>query len=313
MADIIYGIDLGTTFTECAVINPRTKMPADFELDSGSKTMQSIVGLRQEEGQSIAYVGSAVLEELAMPNPELGELRVVEEAKRWMGTLDAKQGNDPPPWSHAGWNYIPQDIGAIILRRVKQAVDERMPEYPVVHVVITHPQNFTENQREATRQAAQIAGLEVATTITEPDAAAVCYGANREPGLYMIFDCGGGTLDITIARVVGEDRPIEVVTSDGLYQGGRDLDRCVLELMYDQYEAGFSDFDRYQHIDLNTEVMWLGKARVFKEQLCSGRPAAGGQIMLQNSLYEGGHCRLRLMLRLHPGKILKILILLNRI
>ena len=303
-APTVYGIDLGTTFTKCAVIDPGARQVRTFELDEGRKSIQSIVGLRQENGNNVAYVGAGVIGELEFPDLELGPVRVVEEAKRWMGRLSDPKGiNDPPPWDHGGWDYVPQDVGAIILRKVCKEVDPRMPQDPVARVVITHPQKFTDNQRMATIQAGQIAGLNVVTSITEPDAAMVFYGADREPGVYMVFDCGGGTLDVTIARVVGPDRPIEVITSEGLYKGGRELDRCILDILCEQYAASFRDFDRKVHLDKPTTALWLKEAREIKERLSRGKDRVPATIMVHNQHYQGGQCGVRVSRAMFQDRI----------
>jgi len=289
----VYGIDLGTTFTKCAVIDPKANQLRTFELDEGRNSVQSVVGMREEERGVVAYVGSGVLSELEHQDLELGPVRVVEEAKRWMGVLSDPDGmNDPPPWKYGGWEYVPQDIGAIILRRVRKEVDQRMPHTPLVKAVITHPQKFSENQRLATIQAGEIAGLDVITSITEPDAAMAFYGADREPGVYMVFDCGGGTLDVTIARVVAPDRPIEVVTSTGMYKGGRELDRAIVDIFIERYAAAFPGFDR-DAMDVGTEAVWLKEARLIKERLSAGKDRIPASIMVNNDMYQGGMCNLR--------------------
>ncbi|MFH1435970.1 MAG: Hsp70 family protein [Pseudomonadota bacterium] len=299
MQDCIYGIDLGTTFTKCAVIDPGTSFVRPIEVDHGSLSIQSIVGLGVEGQGTVAYVGSSCAGRMEFPDRSLDQFRVVEEAKRWMGVLEADVVG-APPWPFNEWQYIPQDIAALVLRRVKMAVDERMPGYPLRRAVITHPQKFTQNERLATRQAGEIAGIQVVTSIAEPDAAALCYGADNEPGLYMIFDCGGGTLDITIAKIAGRDSPIDVVTSEGLYKAGRDIDRRILDMMCEQYQASFPDFERTAHLDRTTEAVWLDRARTMKEKLGS-RSRDGieikeqaAEICVRNDAYEGGPCRVRI-------------------
>lgn len=299
MTTPIYGIDLGTTYTKCAIVLPADGERRILKLDRDSPNspentlavLRSAVSLTSVDGVKTVYVGSRAWTQFNDWDPDIDPpYKCIEESKLWMGENLSEATGDKPPWAFAphGWEYRQEDIGALVLRKVKQEAEAQ--GFPKLErIVITHPQNFTESRREATRQAAYIAQLDVVDTLTEPDAAAIAYGATMAPGRYMVFDLGGGTLDITIADI-GKGR-CEVLTSDGIRQGGRDWDRRIFDAMVQCYRESFPGFER-DYIDDRTRQDWMRKAERVKWQLTDaaegGDPPARVKIQCKNEEFRDG-------------------------
>jgi molecular chaperone DnaK len=269
----IYGIDLGTTYTKCALVRPDDGVVEVFKLDrersdSPQNTLpilRSAVTVGTSDGRKTAFVGARSLVELEQWSEGDPEIRRFDETKIYIGEDVSQAQGDPPPWLFAphGWSYRPEDVGAIILRKLKREVEAAGgPE--MKRVVVTHPQYFTEARRKATRQAAEIAGLEIVDTITEPDAAALLYGVEGQAGRFMIFDLGGGTLDVTIVQM--EERRLRVLASDGEKIGGRDFDRKIFARMVAEYQALYPEFDS-AFLDERTRQVWMREAERLKRQL----------------------------------------------
>ncbi|MCC6649126.1 MAG: Hsp70 family protein [Polyangiaceae bacterium] len=279
----VYGVDLGTTYTKCAVVREGNQLAEIVPLDEleGRPTnlLRSAVTVTTHGGRRVAHVGvrsSTVFSAWDPSDTAAAECRRFEESKLWIGEDPATTPGDAPPWRFDphDWGYRPEDIGALVLRRVRGAVAERRFP-PMDRIVVTHPQNFSEARREATRQAVRLAGLEVLDTITEPDAAALTFGIGNSPGLYMVFDIGGGTLDIVLLRVKAESAGggTEIVTSDGKHVGGRRWDDAVYTYLVEQYRGELPDFDP-DYLDARTRQLWLAKAEQVKWRLCSGEREA---------------------------------------
>lgn len=296
MTTPIYGIDLGTTYTKCALVSPHDGVMRVLKLDKESSSasnntmevLRSAVSLTKIDEAKVAYVGLSAWTEFASWDADIDPpYKCIEEAKLWMGENLAESVGDKPPWPFEphGWEYRQEDIGALVLRKVKkEALAQRFPA--IERIVVTHPQNFTESRREATRQAVYIAGLEVVDTLTEPDAAAIAYGLEMTPGRYMVFDLGGGTLDITIANI--NRGKCEVITSDGIREGGRDWDRRIFDHMVQEYSDAFpgAGFGR-EFIDDRTLQLWMRAAEQVKWQLTNadagGDPPARVKIECKNN------------------------------
>jgi molecular chaperone DnaK (HSP70) len=206
----IVGIDLGTTNSEIAIYrNGRPEVLAD---EQGRVILPSVVGL-SESGELL--VGEEARNQFLL-YPE----RTVRSIKRRMGT-DARV--------HLGEReYSPQEISAIILSRLKE-IAQRQLGRPVSKAVITVPAYFSDTQRQATREAGEIAGLEVMRIINEPTAAALVYEAAQHQGKrILVYDLGGGTFDVSVVRI--EAGVVEVISSHGNNQlGGDDFDHKIVE------------------------------------------------------------------------------------
>ena len=225
----ILGIDLGTTNSCMAFIeNGKTTIIPNRE---GGKTTPSIVALTQD-GQRL--VGEPAKRQ-AVTNP----MNTVSSIKRLMGTNEKKRIN--------GKDYTPQVISSMILQKLKLDAEAYLGE-KVTQAVITVPAYFNDAQRQATKDAGRIAGLEVLRIINEPTAAALAYGLENSYGQkMMVFDLGGGTFDVSIIEI-GND-VIEVLSTSGdNHLGGDDFNQIVAKYIMDE-------FYKQEHIDLSKDPM----------------------------------------------------------
>ncbi|MEI8373957.1 MAG: Hsp70 family protein [Planctomycetota bacterium] len=231
--ELIVGIDLGTTNSEIAVI--RDGRPEVIRID-GEAILPSIVGL-DSEGRLL--VGTPARNQWVLA-PE----RTVRSIKRKMGEDYKVRLGDR--------DYAPQEISAIILGRLKERAEQFLGQ-PVRKAVITVPAFFNEVQREATREAGELAGLEVVRIINEPTAAALTYDpATENLERLLVYDLGGGTFDVSIVQV--ERGVVEVLASHGnTHLGGDDFDELLLTYVCDKFE-------KEHKVDLRKSP--VGKSRV---------------------------------------------------
>jgi molecular chaperone DnaK (HSP70) len=210
MTDEILGIDLGTTNSEIAIY--RDGRPEVLRDDQGRIILPSVVGLTE--------TGELLVGEEARNQFLLYPERTVRSIKRRMGS-DAKV-------QLGEREYTPQEISAIILSRLKEIAQARLGR-PIRKAVITVPAYFSDTQRQATREAGEIAGLEVARIINEPTAAALVYEAGQHQGKrILVYDLGGGTFDVSVVRI--EQGVVEVISSHGNnHLGGDDFDHKIVE------------------------------------------------------------------------------------
>ncbi|PPQ36637.1 Hsp70 family protein [Rhodopila globiformis] len=241
MTDEIVGIDLGTTNSEIAIYrNGRPDVLADAQ---GRVILPSVVGLSE--------TGDLLVGEEARNQFLLYPERTVRSIKRKMGS-DARV--------HLGErDYSPQEISAIILSRLKETAQQRLGQ-PVRKAVITVPAYFSDAQRQATREAGEIAGLEVVRIINEPTAAALVYEAAQQQGKrILVYDLGGGTFDVSVVRI--EAGVVEVISSHGNNQlGGDDFDHKLVEHVL-------------EHLKLKHEVDVSGQPRAMARILRSAEAA----------------------------------------
>jgi molecular chaperone DnaK (HSP70) len=214
MSDEIVGIDLGTTNSEIAVY--RDGQPEVLVDELGRKILPSVVG--------VGEAGDLLVGEEARNQFVLYPERTVRSIKRRMGSGEKVQ--------LAGREYTPQEISAIILKRLKDIAERRLGR-SVRKAVITVPAYFSDVQRQATREAGEIAGLEVVRIINEPTAAAMVYEATQHQGKrILVYDLGGGTFDASIVRI--ESGVVEVISSHGNnHLGGDDFDHKIVEHVLD--------------------------------------------------------------------------------
>ena len=209
MSDIIIGIDLGTTNSEVAVVEEgRVRLiPVD-----GSPILPSVVGLDDD--------GALLIGQSARNQYVLAPERTIRSVKRRMGE-DVKLAMGTQ-------HYSPQELSALILTRLKRAAEETLGR-AIDKAVITVPAYFSDAQRQATRDAGQLAGLEVVRIINEPTAAALAYEVDhREPKTILVYDLGGGTFDVSVVRLAQE--VTEVLSSHGNNRlGGDDFDAKILD------------------------------------------------------------------------------------
>jgi molecular chaperone DnaK len=231
----IIGIDLGTSNSEAAVLEGGK--PTIIPSAEGARLFPSYVAFTKT-GERL--VGEAARRQ-AVTNPE----RTIMAIKRKMGT-DHRVEID-------GKRYTPQEISAMILQKIKQDAEAFLGE-KITKAVVTVPAYFNDNQRQATKDAGTIAGLEVMRVINEPTAAALAYGLDKK-GIQkiLVFDLGGGTLDVTIMEM-GEG-VFEVLSTSGDTQlGGTDMDNRIID-----YIA--TTFQREQGIDLRKDKMAVQRLR----------------------------------------------------
>jgi molecular chaperone DnaK len=217
MAEVIVGIDLGTTNSEVAALvgDKMQVLAAD-----GEQIMPSVVGLSPE---GAVLVGTPARNQYVV-YPE----RTVKSIKRLMGSDQRVTLGEQL--------YSPPEISAIILRALKTRAEAALG-MPVQQAVITVPAYFSDAQRQATRDAGRIAGLEVMRILNEPTAAALAYGADRHGDrTVLVYDLGGGTFDVSLVQVHGDIT--EVLASHGNnHLGGDDFDQLLLDFVLNRFTA----------------------------------------------------------------------------
>ena len=239
MAKII-GIDLGTTNSCVAVMEGgEATVIANAE---GARTTPSVVAFTKDGERLVGQVAKRQ----AITNPD----KTVSSIKRDMGG-DRKVSID-------GKSYSPQEISAMILQKLKADAESYLGE-PVTHAVITVPAYFNDAQRQATKDAGKIAGLEVQRIINEPTAAALAYGMDKDSDhKVMVYDLGGGTFDVSILEL--GDGIFEVLATNGNNRlGGDDFDERIINYLADE-------FKKENGIDLKSDKMALQRLKEAAEK-----------------------------------------------
>ena len=216
MAKVI-GIDLGTTNSVVAVMEGGE--PVVVTNQEGSRLTPSVVGFAKNGERLVGQLAKRQ----AVSNPE----RTISSIKRHMGS-DYKVKIDDK-------EYTPQEISAMVLQKLKADAEAYLGE-TVTQAVITVPAYFTDSQRQATKDAGAIAGLDVLRIINEPTAAALAYGVDKdEEGKVLVFDLGGGTFDVSILEL--GDGVFEVkATSGNNHLGGDDFDQRIMNWMIEEFK-----------------------------------------------------------------------------
>ena len=236
----ILGIDLGTT--NCAIAVVKSGEPEIIENAEGARTTPSVVAVSKTGERLVGLLAKRQ----AVTNPK----NTVYQIKRFIGhTFDEpavvkdraavpfetqKSANGGIEVKMADKWYRPEEISAMILQKLKQDAEARLGE-TITEAVITVPAYFNDSQRQATKDAGKIAGLDVKRIINEPTAAALAYGFNKKKNeKIVVFDFGGGTFDISVLEV-GDD-VIEVRSTDGdAHLGGKDLDQTIINWLADEF------------------------------------------------------------------------------
>ncbi|CAN5385239.1 molecular chaperone DnaK [soil metagenome] len=242
MNDIILGIDLGTTNSEVAIL--RDGQPFVIPGDDGDPILPSVVGLAED--------GKLLVGKPARNQFVLAPSRTVKSVKRKMGTDATITLGDQ--------TFRPQEVSAMILRSLKERAEKYLG-HAVAKAVITVPAYFNDSQRQATREAGQLAGLEVVRIINEPTAAALTYNP-RQSGTerIMVYDLGGGTFDVSI--LVCEAGVYEVLSSHGDTQlGGDDFDQLLYTYVAEEFQALFDVDLRLDRVSSNRLLRAVEEAK----------------------------------------------------
>lgn len=224
----VIGIDLGTTNSCVAVVE--NNEPVVIPNRSGSRTTPSVVAFTKN--------GERLVGDSAKRQQATNAERTISSVKRQMGTN----------WSVRvdGKEYKPQTISAFVLMQLKKDAEEFLGD-TVTDAIITVPAYFTDAQRQATKDAGKIAGLNVLRIINEPTSAALSYGLNHgESQKVMVYDLGGGTFDVSVIEI--EDGVITVLATSGdNHLGGDDFDKCIVEWIV-------QEFKKENHVDLSKDI-----------------------------------------------------------
>jgi molecular chaperone DnaK len=261
MADKVIGIDLGTTNSVVAVMEGGD--PVVIPNAEGGRTTPSVVGFTKDGERLVGQIAKRQ----AVTNPQ----NTVFSIKRFMGRKISEVpdeikrvpykvaggSNDVAMVEVQGKRYSPPEISAMILQKMKQTAEDYLG-YKVEKAVITVPAYFNDSQRQATKDAGKIAGLDVLRIINEPTAAALAYGLDKKKDEKVaVFDLGGGTYDISVLELydVEGSRQFEVKSTNGdTHLGGDDFDQRVIDWLV-------TEFKRDQAIDLSKDPMALQRLK----------------------------------------------------
>jgi molecular chaperone DnaK len=260
----VIGIDLGTT-NSCVAVMDGGK-PKVIENAEGARTTPSIVAFTKD-GQRL--IGQPAKRQ-AVTNPDntlfaikrlIGRRFEDPMTKKDMGLVPYKitKGKNGDAWVNAGGeDYSPSQVSAFILQKMKETAESYLGE-SVTQAVITVPAYFNDAQRQATKDAGQIAGLEVLRIINEPTAAALAYGMDKEDGKTIaVYDLGGGTFDVSILEI--GDGVFEVKSTNGdTFLGGEDFDNAIVEFLADS-------FKKKESMDLKADKLALQRLKEAAEK-----------------------------------------------
>src|SRR5712671_1993922 len=262
----IIGIDLGTTNSCVAVMEGGE--PKVIPNEEGGRTTPSVVGFTKTGERLVGQVAKRQ----AITNPE----NTIFSIKRFMGRrydevneemkmvpYKVERDGDNVAIIAQGKKYTPPEVSAQILRKMKKTAEDYLGE-TVSEAVITVPAYFNDSQRQATKDAGRIAGLEVKRIINEPTAAALAYGMDKKRGdsVIAVYDLGGGTFDISIieiAEVEGEHQFEVLATNGDTFLGGEDFDLRLIDFLVEE-------FKKDQGIDLRKDVLALQRLKEAAEK-----------------------------------------------
>jgi len=262
MAKVI-GIDLGTTNSCVAIMDG--SQPRVIENSEGARTTPSIVGFTESERlvgqpakrQAVTNPTNTVFAVKRLIGRRLGDAEV--EKDKGLVPYDIVDGGNGDAWvSVRGDKYSPSQVSAFILQKMKETAESYLGE-SVTQAVITVPAYFNDAQRQATKDAGKIAGLEVLRIINEPTAAALAYGLDKkETKTIAVYDLGGGTFDITILEI--DDGLFEVKSTNGdTFLGGEDFDMRIVNYLV-------AEFKKENGVDLSLDKMALQRLKEAAEK-----------------------------------------------
>ena len=256
-SEIILGIDLGTTNSVASYMQADGKVKV-IPNPEGPNTTPSVVSFKPDGEEIVGYAAKRML----LTNPD-----TIASIKRKMGT------NEKVHISCLNKDFTPQEISAKILSYIKKYCEDNLGQ-PISKAVITVPAYFNDAQRQATKDAGQIAGLDVVRIISEPTAAALAYGEdNNKSQKILVYDLGGGTFDVSILDI--GDGTFEVIATSGdSHLGGDDWDNALGKYL-------INDIKAKEGVDLSNDKMALQR---IKEESEKAKIALSSQLQVTISL-----------------------------
>jgi molecular chaperone DnaK len=260
----ILGIDLGTTNSAMAIMEGGA--PKILENIEGNRTTPSIAAI-SKSGERL--VGAAAKRQ-AVINPEntvyavkrlIGRHFNDEEVQRDLNTMPYKivQAGEGVKVKMGDKEYSPQEVSAMILAKMKADAEAKIGE-KITEAIITVPAYFDDSQRQATKDAGQIAGLEVKRIINEPTAAALAYGFDKKQGQkIVVYDLGGGTFDVSVLDISADTVEVKATNGD-THLGGEDFDKRIIDWIIDE-------FKKEQGIDLSKDTLALQRIKEAAEKV----------------------------------------------
>lgn len=260
----ILGIDLGTTNSAMAIVEGGE--PRVIENKEGNRTTPSVIAVKKDNERVVGL--------LAKRQAVTNAANTIYSVKRFIGRRfsdpvvqkDARllpyqikeAANGGVSVVMAGKEYTPQEISAMVLQKLKRDAEEHLGQ-PVTEAVITVPAYFDDSQRQATKDAGKIAGLDVKRIINEPTAAALAYGLNKKKNeKIVVYDLGGGTFDVSVLEV--GDNVVEVkATSGDTHLGGDDFDQAIIDWIV-------AEFKKEQGVDLSKDQLALQRLKESAEK-----------------------------------------------
>lgn len=289
--DIAFAVDLGTTMS-CAAIfqNDRVEIVPDFQ--TGSRTIPSYVGFTNEE----RLIGESAKNQASM-NPK----NTIYDAKRLIGrnfddpaiqndiklwSFDVVKDTNDKPLIEAEYKdekrrFQPEEISAMVLQRMKETVEAYLG-HDIKKVVITVPAYFNDSQRQATKDAGSIAGLEVLRIINEPTAAAIAYGLDKNTDKeknILIFDFGGGTFDLSLLTIDGGIFEVKATAGD-THLGGSDIDNLIVDYLCDEFKKKYKK-------DVKSNPRAIKRLNLAAERAKKSLSTAASASIEVDSLYDG--------------------------
>jgi L1 cell adhesion molecule like protein len=259
----VIGIDLGTTNSCVAVMEGKSaKVIENLE---GARTTPSVVAFT-DKGERLVGIPA---KRQAVTNPTgtlfatkrlIGRTFDDEQTQREMDTVPYKvvKADNGDAWLEArGEKYSPSQVGAFVLGKMKETAEKHLGG-KVTQAVVTVPAYFNDSQRQATKDAGRIAGLDVLRIINEPTAAALAYGVENKEGVVAVYDLGGGTFDVSILEISGGVFEVKATNGD-TFLGGEDFDNAITDYLID-------DFKKEQGIDLRQDKLALQRTREAAEK-----------------------------------------------
>ncbi len=259
----ILGIDLGTTNSAMAVMEGG--QPKILENKEGNRTTPSMVAVSKNQERLIGLLAKRQ----AVTNPEntlfsikrlIGRRFSDAEVQRDLKTMPYKiiKAGEGVKVAMAGKEYTPQEVSAMILQKLKADAEEKLGE-KIEEAIITVPAYFDDSQRQATKDAGEIAGFKVKRIINEPTAAALAYGFDRKKDQQIaVYDLGGGTFDISILNISSDTVEVKATNGD-THLGGDDFDQRIINWILDE-------FKKDQGLDLRGDAMAMQRVKEAAEK-----------------------------------------------